>query len=56
MRDLATTVAVKSDVFRQGGNLEIAKREEMVLNAPVDLPCLQTSRPKLPALAGRIKP
>ena len=49
-------VAVRGDAFRQGGNLEIAKREGMVLTPHVDLPGFQTSHPKLPVLAGRTKP
>jgi len=56
MKDLATMVAVRGDSFRQGGNLEIAKREGMVLNAHVDLPGSQTSHPKLQVSAGRTKP
>ena len=56
MNDLAMTMAVRDGVFRRDSNLKIAKREEMFLNALVDLPCSQTSHPMLPVLAGGIKP
>jgi hypothetical protein len=56
MNDLAMTAAVSDSVFWQDGNLRIAKREGMFLNALVDLPCSQTNHRVLPALAGDRKP
>jgi hypothetical protein len=56
MNDLATTMAIRDDVFRQDSNLKIAKMEGMFLNALVELPCSQTSHPVLQALAEGIKP
>ncbi len=56
MNDLAMTVAVRDSLLRQDDNLKIARREKMLLNARVDLPCSQTSHLKLPASAGGIAP
>jgi hypothetical protein len=56
MNDLALPVAVSDSAFRQDSNLKIAQREGMFLNAFVELPCSQTSRPMLPASAGGPKP
>ena len=56
MSDLAATLTVRDDILRQGGNLRIAKRELMSLNAAVDLSRSQTRHPKLPASAGGVKP
>jgi hypothetical protein len=55
MNDLVNIAAVRDGVFHRDSNLKIAKRDVMFLNPLVDLPCLQTSRPILPALAGGIK-
>jgi len=56
MSDQATKVAARDDFLRHDGKLRIARREEMSLNTPVDLPCSQPSHPELPASAGGIKP
>ena len=56
MNDLATTITVRDDIFRQDSDLKIAKGEGMSLNALVELPCSQTSYPVLPAVVGGVKP
>ena len=55
MNGLAMTVAVGSDFLQQDSNLKIARREEMFLNAAVDLSCSQPSHRELPASAGGLK-
>ena len=56
MSNLALPVKVSNGLSRQDRNLKIAKREEMFLNAVVDLLCSQTSHPRPPALTGGVKP
>jgi hypothetical protein len=55
MNDQATTLAAGDSALRQGSNLEIAKREAMALNAPVDLPRPQIRTLKLTASTERFK-
>ena len=56
MNDLATTITLRDNVFRQDSDLKIAKGEGMSLNARVELTCSQTSYPALPVLLGGVKP
>ena len=56
MNDGAMMAAVRIDLLQQHSNLKIASREEMFLNAPVDLSRPQLSRRKLPASAGGRQP
>ena len=55
MIDQGTQVADGDGFLRQAFNLEIAGRKAISLNAPVDLPCIQTGYLKLPASATGVR-